>query len=70
MKIKNIVPEVNEGAFTSALGKVGSRLLPGVGLAVGAKDAYDRTKAGDKVGAAIAGATAAASSLPVVGTAA
>jgi len=70
MKIKNIVPEVNEGAVTSALGKVGSRLLPGVGLAVGAKDAYDRTKAGDKVGAAIAGATAAASSLPVVGTAA
>jgi hypothetical protein len=69
MKIKNIVSsDVTEGAISSALGKVGSKVLPGLGMAAGAYDTYNRVKAGDQVGAAIAGGTAAASTLPIVGT--
>lgn len=51
-------------------GKVLSKIIPGVGAAYGAYDAANRLKAGDKTGAAIAGLTGAASTLPVVGTAA
>jgi hypothetical protein len=54
----------------AAAGKLGGKLLPGVGLALAAQDAYSRQKAGDTTGAAIAGLTGAASSIPVVGTAA
>jgi hypothetical protein len=50
----------------STLGKLG-RALPVVGAVLGAKDAYDRYQAGDKVGAGIAAAGGAASFIPGVG---
>jgi hypothetical protein len=50
----------------STLGKIG-RALPVVGAVLGAKDAYDRYQAGDKVGAGIAAAGGAASFVPGVG---
>jgi hypothetical protein len=53
-----------------ALGKLGAKLVPGLGVAVGAADAYNRAKMGDTTGAAISGLTGAASTIPVVGTAA
>jgi trimeric autotransporter adhesin len=56
--------------IASAGGKIASRLVPGLGAAAGAYDAYQRGKAGDTTGAAIAGLTGAASTIPVVGTAA
>jgi hypothetical protein len=62
-KIKN-VPGVN------AAGKLVGRVAPGAGVALGALDVANRYQAGDTTGAAIAGATAAASSVPVIGTAA
>jgi hypothetical protein len=52
--------------------KAGSKLLgkviPGAGAALGAYDANNRLKAGDKTGAAIAGITGAASMIPGIGT--
>lgn len=52
--------------------KAGSKLLgkviPGAGAALGAYDAANRLKAGDKTGAAIAGITGAASMIPGIGT--
>ena len=62
-KIKN-VPGVN------AAGKLVGRVAPGAGVALGALDVANRYQAGDTTGAAIAGATAAASSIPGIGTAA
>ena len=62
-KIKN-VPGVN------ATGKLVGRVAPGAGVALGALDVANRYQAGDTTGAAIAGATAAASSIPGIGTAA
>ena len=58
------------GAALKTGGKFLGKALPGVGLALAAQDAYSRQKAGDTTGAAIAGLTGAASSIPVVGTAA
>lgn len=54
------------GIGSKVLGKV----LPGAGVALGAYDAAKRLKAGDNIGAGIAGATAGASAIPVIGTAA
>lgn len=54
------------GAVAKTLG----RAVPGVGLALGASDAYDRAKQGDYTGAAISGAAGLASLVPGVGTAA
>lgn len=55
-------------------GKLASKMLgkalPGVGLAYGAKDAYDRFQKGDYVGAGLAGASGIASLIPGIGTAA
>jgi hypothetical protein len=69
--------ETNEDATTSigkaALGGAGKTLakaLPGVGLAIGAKDAYDRFQKGDYTGAGIAGLSGVTSLIPGVGTAA
>jgi len=51
-----------------AAGKsVGRYLIPGVGSALGAQDAYSRYKKGDYAGAAISGVGAAASLIPGVG---
>jgi hypothetical protein len=69
--------ETNEDATTSlgkaALGGAGKTLakaLPGVGLALGAKDAYDRFQKGDYTGAGIAGLSGVTSLIPGIGTAA
>ena len=66
--------EAPAGAAAPVAAKAGSKLLskvlPGAGLAWGAYDAANRIKAGDNTGAAIAGLTGAASTIPVVGTAA
>jgi hypothetical protein len=51
-------------------GKLAGKLLPGVGLAFGAKDAYDRYQKGDYLGAGLAGLSGVASLVPGVGTAA
>ena len=53
------------------IGKViAKKAIPGVGLALGATDAYDRAKKGDYTGAAIAGASGLAALVPGIGTAA
>lgn len=65
--------QTDEGVASAALkgaGKLGARALPGVGLALGASDAWDRIKAGDYTGAALAGAGGVAGLIPGVGTAA
>jgi len=51
-------------------GKMASRLIPGVGAAVGAYDAYDRATKGDYIGAGLSGLGAVTSFIPGVGTAA
>ena len=55
---------VAQTAGSKILGKV----IPGAGAALGAYDAANRLKAGDKTGAAIAGITGAASMIPGIGT--
>ena len=67
---KEVLNEWSAPPGLAAAGKLGGKLLPGVGLALAAQDAYSRQKAGDTTGAAIAGLTGAASNIPVVGTAA
>jgi hypothetical protein len=73
-RLKTIVKEaIKEDAATSiatkAAGGLGKKLLPGVGVAYGVADAISRAKSGDYLGAGIAGASSAASLVPVVGTA-
>jgi len=51
-------------------GKMASGLIPGVGAAVGAYDAYDRATKGDYIGAGLSGLGAVTSLIPGVGTAA
>lgn len=55
-------------AGTSAL-KMGGKLLPGIGLALGAYGAATKIGEGDYVGAAIEGASGIASLIPGIGTA-
>lgn len=65
--------QTDEGVASAALkgaGKIGARALPGVGLALGASDAWDRIKAGDYTGAALAGVGGVAGLVPGIGTAA
>jgi hypothetical protein len=56
------------GAVKGAASKALGRVAPGVGLALGAYDAYDRTKQGDYVGAGISGLAGIASLFPGPGT--
>jgi hypothetical protein len=49
-------------------GRMAGKLLPGVGTALNAADAYGRFQEGDYLGAGIAGVGAAASPFPVAGT--
>ena len=56
------------GAVKGAASKALGRVVPGVGLALGAYDAYDRTKQGDYVGAGISGLAGIASLFPGPGT--
>jgi hypothetical protein len=62
---------VGAGTFgaTKAAGKMLGKAIPGVGLAFGAADAYNRAKKGDYTGAAMAGASGLASLVPGIGTA-
>lgn len=55
---------------SKAAGSLGKKLLPGIGLAYGAADAYSRAKQGDYTGAALSGLSGLASTVPGVGTAA
>jgi hypothetical protein len=57
-------------AALSGAGKTFARAMPGVGLALGAKDAYDRFQKGDYTGAGIAGLSGITSLVPGLGTAA
>jgi hypothetical protein len=52
---KEILNEWTAPPGLAAAGKLGGKLLPGVGLALAAQDAYSRQKAGDTTGAAISG---------------
>jgi hypothetical protein len=56
--------------FLKGAGKVVGKAIPGVGLAIGAVDAYDRAKKGDYVGAGIAGTAGLVSLIPGLGWAA
>jgi hypothetical protein len=49
--------------------KLGGKVLPGVGTAVNAMDAYNRFNEGDYLGAGLSGVGAVASPFPVIGTA-
>lgn len=60
--------QTDEGIAGTIAGRA-AKLLPGVGLAYGAYDAYDRAKEGDWTGAAMAGASGVASLVPGIGTA-
>jgi len=57
-------------AAVGGLARFGAKRIPGVGMAIAAGEAGARMAAGDKVGAAIAGAEGIASMVPGVGTAA
>lgn len=59
-----------KAAAAKVAGKVGSKFIPGVGLGIGAADAYNRYQKGDYTGAGIAGAAGIASLIPFVGVAA
>lgn len=50
-------------------GKMAGKLIPGVGLVMGAYGAYDKIKQGDLTGAALEGASGIASLIPGIGTA-
>ena len=52
------------------MGKTAAKAIPGVGLAIGAVDAYDRAKKGDYTGAGIAATAGLVSLLPGLGWAA
>jgi peptidoglycan hydrolase-like protein with peptidoglycan-binding domain len=63
---------LNEAAVAAPVAQAASKgigryLIPGVGAALGAQDAYSRYKKGDLTGAAISGVGAAASLIPGVG---
>ena len=57
-------------AAVGGVARFGAKRIPGVGMAIAAGEAGARMAAGDKVGAAIAGAEGIASMIPGVGTAA
>jgi len=62
-KITNLPP-----SMLGQAGRMAGRLLPGVGTALNAADAYGRFNEGDYLGAGIAGIGAAASPFPIAGT--
>ena len=65
---KAVAGAAKTGALKAG-GKMLGKLIPGVGLAFGAKDAYDRYQQGDYLGAGIAGLGGVASLVPGIGTA-
>ena len=63
---------LNEAAVAAPVAQAASKgigryIIPGVGAALGAQDAYSRYKKGDYTGAAISGVGAAASLIPGIG---
>lgn len=58
------------GTVLKSAGKIGGKLLPGVGLALGAGFAYDRFKKGDYLGALGEAVSGLTSLVPGIGTAA
>lgn len=71
---KALISKVGKGAAIGALGKgaakMGSKIIPGVGLAVGGVFAAKRAAKGDYVGALAEAASGIASTVPGIGTAA
>lgn len=65
----NKIQNLPGAGMMGSAGKMAGKLLPGVGTALNAADAYNRAQEGDYLGAGIAGVGAAASPFPVVGTA-
>ena len=65
---KAVAGAAKTGALKTG-GKMLGKLIPGVGLAFGAKDAYDRYNKGDYLGAGLAGLSGVASLVPGIGTA-
>lgn len=65
----NKIQNLPGAGMMGSAGKFAGKLLPGVGTALNAADAYNRAQEGDYLGAGIAGVGAAASPFPVVGTA-
>jgi hypothetical protein len=65
---KAVAGAAKTGALKAG-GKMLGKLIPGVGLAFGAKDAYDRYNKGDYLGAGLAGLSGVASLVPGIGTA-
>jgi hypothetical protein len=65
----NKIQNLPGASMMGQAGKFAGKLLPGVGTALNAADAYNRAQEGDYLGAGIAGVGAAASPFPVVGTA-
>ncbi len=66
-EILNESAAVAAPAAQAASKGIGKYIIPGVGAALGAQDAYSRYKKGDFTGAAISGVGAAASLIPGVG---
>jgi LysM repeat protein len=76
MKINELIRPTNENTASApvaqTVGKglaksIGKYAIPGLGVAAGAQDAYDRYKKGDYTGAAISGIGAATSLIPGFG---
>lgn len=65
---KQATAQVAAKVGAKGMGKITSKLLPGVGLLVGTYDAIRRAKEGDWLGAGLAGASAALSLVPGVGS--
>jgi hypothetical protein len=65
----NKIQNLPGASMMGSAGRMAGKLLPGVGTALNAADAYNRAQEGDYLGAGIAGVGAAASPFPVVGTA-
>jgi hypothetical protein len=65
---KAVAGAAKTGALKTG-GKMLGKLIPGVGLAFGAKDAYDRYNKGDYFGAGLAGLSGLSSLVPGIGTA-
>lgn len=65
----NTVSKVGAKAVAKGAVKTAGKLIPGVGLVMGAMGAYDKASQGDYTGALIEGASGVASLIPGVGTA-
>jgi hypothetical protein len=65
----NKIQNLPGASMMGQAGRMAGKLLPGVGTAVNAVDAYNRAQEGDYLGAGIAGVGAAASPFPILGTA-